>query len=673
MSKCTYIDGIGTSQAIDTSGEIVDLKGIDTTSLVGAAFNFEHKSDLPAQIVGKILEAKKIFTKEDCQNERHKYYWNKCKTPFLYVMGRLFDDRQPSAKEVAAIFQDDMAHPNEQQMLGFSVEGARLGEKKGMVVPRSIARKITITAVPANKSCVAGIVPDKKASKDGELADMFKGEMELFKFEPSYEQLLEKKEKVNNPIWQDKTHAVFNSFNHTAKIPNQHKMFDEEAPKGSRHSTNQNEGFNHRIGAEHDLLHLVHKPSNTVVGHMSIEHNDTGAQVKSVHVDKQNAGHGTKLYNAALKEHGSNLKPDDADAQEPGAKAIWHKIKNGSMQKKEDLKKDTNSQVKQQVAAAKKDLGQKGWTSKAASLSKQPSNHEMPHPNAFTLRKEEMKKDVGSGGGAFIGSQLAMSEEDEFGMEKSDIHSRGWSKPAINRTKMNSDVSYSHPKHGVVSISKHPSGHFEVKHNANVVSTHKTPKEAETFASTYMMARSEELAKAMEAGSGMAAPSQLVQGAALATEDLDKKKMHKSEWKQDATGKQTMAHQSGHRFEIHANSGGGGHKLQHITPRGEMTTYSPFQSPDHAKTHAQGLLGKSEKLHKKEKSHWYERAEQAYSTWDKKNHFKDYMKNRMPHLAEGEIDAIGKCLALKKAVKAESKLSKMYASTFNKSKKNEKE
>ena len=167
MSKCTYIDGIGTSQAIDTSGEIVDLKGIDTTSLVGAAFNFEHKSDLPAQIVGKILEAKKIFTKEDCQNERHKYYWNKCKTPFLYVMGRLFDDRQPSAKEVAAIFQDDMAHPNEQQMLGFSVEGARLGEKKGMVVPRSIARKITITAVPANKSCVAGIVPDKKASKDG--------------------------------------------------------------------------------------------------------------------------------------------------------------------------------------------------------------------------------------------------------------------------------------------------------------------------------------------------------------------------------------------------------------------------------------------------------------------------------------------------------------------------
>src|SRR5271165_3370174 len=150
----TFIDGIGTSEAIDTSGEIVDLKGLDTSSLVGSAFNFEHKSDLPAQIVGKILEATKIFCKEDCKNERHLYYWNKCQIPFLYVMGRLFDDRKPSAVEVAALFHDDAAHPNEQPMIGFSIEGARLGEKQGMLVPRSIARKVTVTVIPANKSCV---------------------------------------------------------------------------------------------------------------------------------------------------------------------------------------------------------------------------------------------------------------------------------------------------------------------------------------------------------------------------------------------------------------------------------------------------------------------------------------------------------------------------------------
>ena len=96
----TYIHGIESSQALDTAGEIVDLAGLDCSSLVGAPYNYEHKSDLPAQIVGKILEYKKIFSDADCENEHHKYFWEKCKTPFLYAMGRLFDDKKDSAKEV---------------------------------------------------------------------------------------------------------------------------------------------------------------------------------------------------------------------------------------------------------------------------------------------------------------------------------------------------------------------------------------------------------------------------------------------------------------------------------------------------------------------------------------------------------------------------------------------
>ena len=58
----TFIHGIGSSQAIDTAQEIVDLAGIDYSSLVGGAFNFDVKSDLPAQIVGKILEYRRIFS-----------------------------------------------------------------------------------------------------------------------------------------------------------------------------------------------------------------------------------------------------------------------------------------------------------------------------------------------------------------------------------------------------------------------------------------------------------------------------------------------------------------------------------------------------------------------------------------------------------------------------------
>jgi hypothetical protein len=38
----------------------------------------------------------------------------------------------------------------------------------------------------------------------------------------------------------------------------------------------------------------------------------------------------------------------------------------------------------------------------------------------------------------------------------------------------------------------------------------------------------------------------------------------------------------------------------------------------------------------------------------------------MPHLAEGEVDAMGRVLALKKNLQAEKNLSKMFASHFTK-------
>jgi len=196
MARCTYIDGIGSSQALDTAGEIVDLRGLDISSLYGACLNFEHESKIPSQIVGKILEAHKIFGPDDCKNDRHLHYWNKFKIPFLYIMGRLFDDKKPSSKEVAALFQDDAEHPNEPDMLGFSVEGAKI-EKQGTVITRSVARKVTIANMPANKTCIAEMLPEKeKEEAPDALSSLFKGEVELLKFEPSYEEILLKKEKL---------------------------------------------------------------------------------------------------------------------------------------------------------------------------------------------------------------------------------------------------------------------------------------------------------------------------------------------------------------------------------------------------------------------------------------------------------------------------------------------
>jgi hypothetical protein len=402
-NNCTYIDGIASSQAIDTAGEIVDLKGLDCSSLLGAAFNWEHKSDVPAQIVGKILDFKKIFSEEDCETERQRHFWQKIQMPFLYVLGRLLDDKKESAKEVAGLMLDDAQNPHEPQMLGFSIEGAKI-HKEGMVISRSIARKVTITNMPANKTCAAEMVPAAKKSGQVDLESIFKGEIEFFNPNSKYLEFLQKKE-------------------------------------------------------------------------------------------------------------------------------------------------------------------------------------------------QDMAKDVGTGGGAFIGDSLAMSE-----LEKSA--------PSWTHT---GGGHFSHPEHGVVSVQKHPTGEFHVKHNGALANmggkkaVFGSAQEAGEHAGHYMRGVSSKtiapypmqnrtspqmpIHKSLEAGSGMAAPSQLTQGAALAPESLD----------------------------------------------GKM-----------------------------KKATWLKRAEQAYSTWEKREEFENFMAKRMPHLTKGEIKAIGQTLALKKSVEAEKKLSKMYTSYFGK-------
>jgi hypothetical protein len=362
MGKCSYIDGVGSCESIDSSGEVVSLSGLDISSLISAPINFEHESKLPSQIVGKILQADKIFNESDCKNDRHRYYWKKCGIPFLYIMGRLFDDKKPSAVEIAALFKDDAEHPNEKPIVGFSVEGARLSEKKGMLVERSIARKITVTVMPCNKLCTAELLP-KSISNKSDLDSLFKGEMELFSFEPTYIELMTK--------------------------------------------------------------------------------------------------------------------------------------------------------------------------------------------------KEDLEKDVGSLGGSMIGGSLAMSEN-KPSISPSLPNQKGWTAKAATLT-----------------TKPRPAG--------------------------YTFKKDEKLEKALTAGSGMAAPSQLVGGAALSKESLERKSQ------------------------------------------------------------------KVNSLAKKEKTNWSERADKAYDGWSDKEKFTGYMKKRMPHLAEGEVKAIGRLLALKGDMDKEKSMSKMYTSSYKKS------
>lgn len=176
-----YIAGIAASQAWDTAGESIDIKGMDISSLEGAVLNWEHESKKSSDYVGKVLKAKKIFSVEDCSNDIELKYWNKCQIPFVFCLGVLFNEYQPSAKEAAGIFEFDAANPDLPPTLGFSIEGAKLNKENG-VITHSIARKLTITATSANKTCLAGKV-DMSVKPIDPLSMIFKShsvEIELF-------------------------------------------------------------------------------------------------------------------------------------------------------------------------------------------------------------------------------------------------------------------------------------------------------------------------------------------------------------------------------------------------------------------------------------------------------------------------------------------------------------
>jgi hypothetical protein len=163
------IDGIAASEALDTSGEVFEVKGADITSFNDgtAHFNYEHKGhdDVKIQgseIVGKILSGKKIYKKSDCSNEREEMYWDFCKVPFIYIVGRLYDSAgHQGAGEIAAIIRD--AHANDDKVsIGFSIEGSTLERKENRLVT-TVCRRVAITLKSCNKTAHLGLLQDPNA------------------------------------------------------------------------------------------------------------------------------------------------------------------------------------------------------------------------------------------------------------------------------------------------------------------------------------------------------------------------------------------------------------------------------------------------------------------------------------------------------------------------------
>ncbi len=166
LKKGTILRGIFSAETPDKSGEIVSIEGIDISTINDGKglVNSEHNNDF-TKTVGKILNAKKIFSDKDCSNEfEKKAYESVNKVPLMVGTVELFDEEDhPEAQAIAKIAKFYKKR-NEPLVLGFSVEGGIL-ERSGPVIKKSIVRKVAVTAGPCNEAARAELVSEMTKSE----------------------------------------------------------------------------------------------------------------------------------------------------------------------------------------------------------------------------------------------------------------------------------------------------------------------------------------------------------------------------------------------------------------------------------------------------------------------------------------------------------------------------
>ena len=123
-SKALTIDMCAGSELKDTQGETLSVEGADISELEAGRgrFNDNHGKGF-FNSLGRVTSAKKIFKAEDCENERHTYYWDKIKAPYIYVAGQLYNDEDHSNAKAAAAILRNIHREDAPLAMKASVEG----------------------------------------------------------------------------------------------------------------------------------------------------------------------------------------------------------------------------------------------------------------------------------------------------------------------------------------------------------------------------------------------------------------------------------------------------------------------------------------------------------------------------------------------------------------------
>ena len=164
------LSGIFSSEHVDRTGERIIIEGMDVSHLQGptAVVNYEHQSDTPSSILGRVISCKKILKDEDCKNKFEKQcYESVNKVPCIVGSVELFSDPEDDHQEARALagIVKSYKRKNLPLPIAFSIEGASI-QKEGPLIKRSVAKTVALTFKPANESCTLDQLELSKSEKD---------------------------------------------------------------------------------------------------------------------------------------------------------------------------------------------------------------------------------------------------------------------------------------------------------------------------------------------------------------------------------------------------------------------------------------------------------------------------------------------------------------------------
>lgn len=190
------IYGIAAAQCPDKAGEIIMIEGIDDSRL--NVLNDEH-GDRAFDQLGVVTKHKKIFSEDQCEDDRQRKCWQLAQVPILYIEGALDNEPDhPNAQAAASLINFTNKLPDCPLQLGLSIEGGILTRTgtEDKTLEKTIATKASFTVKPCNPRCM--LFPAIDLQKSDILPPMPKNYLELLKKSDAAHSFIENKASVLN-------------------------------------------------------------------------------------------------------------------------------------------------------------------------------------------------------------------------------------------------------------------------------------------------------------------------------------------------------------------------------------------------------------------------------------------------------------------------------------------